>query len=429
MEDEDIDSRSEAVRDYLEQVPSGLTRWGSAVISSILLIAILLTWLIRYPTIVRTDLKLTTQLAPKPVVARIDGRLEKLLVTNNQLVSPGQLLGFLESAARHEEVLQLETELKKVHRLFDKGDFNSFDTLKLTPLESLGDVQASYQNFRQQFAQLYSLLGKGYYNVKTELLKRDIAELEEMNQHQKSQYQLYKRDASLAESEFAMNQKLFADKVIAKLDLDREESKMLAKKLPLRNIETSILNNKAQIRSKQNQMIDLEKQVLEQKEGFRQSINSLNSSISAWKNRYLLISPSPGKILFANNLQEKENVKVGTELFQVFETTSVYVGTLTIPQDNSGKIKIGQRVLIKFQSYPFEEYGMVEGKVSSPPQLSSQDNKLFFAFVELPNGLKTNHNKTLAYNYGMAASAEIITEDLRLFERIFYTIRKVFNPS
>lgn len=249
MEDGDIDNRSEAVRDYLEQVPSGLTRWGSAVISSILLIAILLTWLIRYPTVVRTDFKLTTQLAPKPVVARIDGRLEKLLVTNNQLVSPGQLLGFLESAARHEEVLQLETELKKVHRLFDKGDFNSFDTLKLTPLESLGDVQASYQNFRQQFAQLYSLLGKGYYNVKIELLKRDIAELEEMNQHQKSQYQLYKRDASLAESEFAMNQKLFADKVIAKLDLDKEESKMLAKKLPLRNIETSILNNKAQIRS------------------------------------------------------------------------------------------------------------------------------------------------------------------------------------
>jgi HlyD family secretion protein len=100
---------------------------------------------------------------------------------------------------------------------------------------------------------------------------------------------------------------------------------------------------------------------------------------------------------------------------------------LTIPQDNSGKIKIGQRVLIKFQSYPFEEYGMVEGKISSLPQLSTQDNKLFFAFVELPNGLKTNHNKQLTYNYGMTASAEIITEDLRLIERIFYTIRKVLQ--
>ena len=427
MEDEDIDIRSEAVRDYLEQVPGWLTRWGSAVISTILLIAISLTWLIHYPTLVRADLKLTTKIAPKPVVARTDGRLEKLLVNNHQIVSSGQLLGFLESAAHHEEVLHLEKELNVVRQLFEKSDFNSFDTLTLASLERLGDVQAAYQAFRQQFSQLNSLLGKKYYNKKIEFLQRDVLELETMNRHQKSQYQLYERDATLAESEFAMNQKLFKDKVIAKLDLDREESKMLAKKLPLKNIETSMLTNNAQIRSKEKEIIDLGKQVTEQKESFRQSINSLNSSISTWRNKYLLVSPMSGEILFFNNLQEKENVKVNTELFQVFETNSLYVGTLTTPQDGSGKVKIGQRVLIKFQSYPFEEYGMVEGKISSLPQLSTQDNRLFFAFVELPNGLKTNHKKQLTYNYGMTASAEIITEDLRLIERIFYTIRKVFN--
>lgn len=427
MEDEDIDNRSEAVRDYLEQVPSGLTRWGSLVISTILMIAILLTWLIRYPTLVRADFKLTTRVAPKPVVARTDGRLEKLLVTNHQIVSSGQLLGFLESAALHKEVLILEKELNIVRQLFENGDFKGLDTLRLASLEHLGDVQTSYQTFRQQFAQLNSMFGKKYYSTKIDFLKRDILELETMNHHQKSQYKLYERDAALAESEFVMNQKLFKDKVIAKLDLDREESKMLAKKLPLKNIETSILNNNAQMRSKEKEIIDLEKQALEQKETFRQSINSLNSSIATWRNRYLLISPTSGKILFANNLQEKENIKINTELFQVFETTSMYVGTLAIPQDNSGKIKIGQHVLIKFQSYPFEEYGIVEGNISSLPQLSTQDNRLFFAFVELPNGLNTNHNKLLTYNYGMTASAEIITEDLRLMERIFYTIRKIFN--
>lgn len=427
MKNEDIDIRSEAVRDYLEQMPNKLTRWGSAVISIILLIAISLTWFIRYPTLVRSDFKLTTQVAPKPVVARADGRLEKLLVANQQVVSEGQLLGFLESSAHHNEVLHLEAELNMIRQLFERGDFNTFDTLKFASLENLGDVQISYQAFRQQFAQLNSLLGKGYFNKKIEFLKQDILELETMNRHQKSQYQLYERDAALAESEFAVNQKLFNDRVIAKLDLDREESKMLAKKLPLKNIETSMLNNNALIRTKEEEIIDLERQVSEQKESFRQSINSLNSSISTWRNRYLLVSPTAGEILFSNNLQEKENVKVNTELFQVFETSSEYVGTLTIPQDNSGKIKVGQRVLIKFQSYPFEEYGMVEGNISSLPQLSTQDNKLFFAFVELPNGLKTNHNKLLTYNYGMTASAEIITEDLRLIERIFYTIRKIFN--
>lgn len=427
MEEEDIDNRSEAVRDYMEQVPSGLTRWGSAVISIILLIAISLTWLIRYPTLVRADFKLTTRIAPKPVVARTDGRLEKLWVTNHQIVSSGQLLGFLESTAHHGEVLQLEVEIEKVRQLYEMDDFNALEPLKLTSLEHLGDVQPSYQSFHQQFAQLNALLGKKYYYKRVELLKRDIAELETMNRHQRSQYKLYERDASLAEGEFAINQKLYNEKVIAKLDLEREESKMLAKKIPLKNIETSILNNNAQMRSKENLIIDLERQVTEQKESFRQSINSLSSSISAWRNRYLFVSPASGKILFANNLQEKENIKINMELFQIFETNSVYVGTLMIPQDNSGKIKVGQRVLIKFQSYPFEEYGMVEGRISSLPQLSTQDNKLFFAFVELPNGLKTSHNKSLTYNYGMTASAEIITEDLRLIERIFYTIRKMFN--
>jgi HlyD family secretion protein len=294
MEDEDIDNRSEAVRDYLEQVPSGLTRWGSLVISTILMIAILLTWLIRYPTLVRADFKLTTRVAPKPVVARTDGRLEKLLVTNHQIVSSGQLLGFLESAALHKEVLILEKELNIVRQLFENGDFKGLDTLRLASLEHLGDVQTSYQTFRQQFAQLNSMFGKKYYSTKIDFLKRDILELETMNHHQKSQYKLYERDAALAESEFVMNQKLFKDKVIAKLDLDREESKMLAKKLPLKNIETSILNNNAQMRSKEKEIIDLEKQALEQKETFRQSINSLNSSIATWRNRYLLISPTSG---------------------------------------------------------------------------------------------------------------------------------------
>ncbi|MFM8912768.1 MAG: HlyD family efflux transporter periplasmic adaptor subunit, partial [Flammeovirgaceae bacterium] len=211
--------------------------------------------------------------------------------------------------------------------------------------------------------------------------------------------------------------------------LNREESKLLAKKIPLKNIESSQLNNNAIIRSKEKEIIDLDRQVNEQTEAFTQSVNALRSAIATWKNRYVLQSPATGKVLFSSNLQEKQNVKLNSELFQVFEDSSKYVGLLTIPQGNSGKIKIGQRVLIKFQGYPYEEYGMVEGEVSSVPQLSIQDNRNFFAFVKLPNGLKTNHNKSLSYNYGMAASAEIVTEDLRLIERIFYSIRRIFNTN
>lgn len=426
MEEEDIDIRSEAVRDYLERIPNVLIQWGSTAIAAILLIVVLLTWLIHYPTLIRADFKLTTQIAPKPIVARVDGRLERILAANHQTVYHGQILAFLESTAYHGEVLQLEKELNVIRELIKKGNYASFDTLKLTPFEHLGDVQDSYQVFRQQLVQLNSLFGKGYYNKKIELLNRDISGLTTMNLYLKSQYEVYERDAILAENEFILNQKLFEDNVIAKLDLDREESKMLAKKHPPKNIKTSILNNEAQIRIKEKEIIDLDKQIFEQKESFKQSTNTLGSNISAWMNRYVLKAPASGKLLFSYNLQEKENVESNREMFQVFENSKIYVGTLIIPQENSGKIKIGQHVLIKFHSYPFEEYGIVEGRISSLPQISTEDNHLLFALTELPNGLKTNHNVTIAYNYGMTANAEIVTEDLRLIERIFYTIRKIF---
>ena len=97
---------------------------------------------------------------------------------------------------------------------------------------------------------------------------------------------------------------------------------------------------------------------------------------------------------------------------------------ISIPQTNFGKVKKGQRVLVKFQGYPFEEFGAVEGQVATIAQVPTADNQSFMAVVSLPNGLKTSSNKRIVYKTGMTASAEIITEDLRLIERIFYQLKR-----
>lgn len=47
--------------------------------------------------------------------------------------------------------------------------------------------------------------------------------------------------------------------------------------------------------------------------------------------------------------------------------------------------------------------------------------------VELPNGLKTSYNKELVFDKEMRGSAEIVTEDLRLIERVFYQFRELFK--
>jgi len=47
--------------------------------------------------------------------------------------------------------------------------------------------------------------------------------------------------------------------------------------------------------------------------------------------------------------------------------------------------------------------------------------------VALPNGLKTSYNKQITFQQEMKGSAEIVTEDLRLIERILYQFKSIFE--
>ena len=47
--------------------------------------------------------------------------------------------------------------------------------------------------------------------------------------------------------------------------------------------------------------------------------------------------------------------------------------------------------------------------------------------VALPNGLLTSYNKQIVFQQEMKGSAEIVTEDLRLIERILYQFKSIFE--
>ena len=57
-----------------------------------------------------------------------------------------------------------------------------------------------------------------------------------------------------------------------------------------------------------------------------------------------------------------------------------------MPQYNFGKLKPGQKVLLKFQAYPFQQYGSVAGKIDHIS--ASPSDSGYLAKVILPEGLK-----------------------------------------
>ena len=75
-------------------------------------------------------------------------------------------------------------------------------------------------------------------------------------------------------------------------------------------------------------------------------------------------------------------------------------------------------MLLKFPSYPFQEYGSVKGKIAFISNIPTDSG--YAAKVLLPQGLQTSYHKQVQFREGLQAQGEIITENMRLLQRFYY---------
>jgi HlyD family secretion protein len=85
----------------------------------------------------------------------------------------------------------------------------------------------------------------------------------------------------------------------------------------------------------------------------------------------------------------------------------------------------GQLVQLRFDAYPYAEFGIVNGKLDYITGFATDSG--FLAHIQLPNGLFTNQHKEILYRNGLKAEARIITKDMRLPERLFNNIRTLLE--
>lgn len=77
-------------------------------------------------------------------------------------------------------------------------------------------------------------------------------------------------------------------------------------------------------------------------------------------------------------------------------------------------------------NYPDREFGIIKGKIKSISLTPDKDGNLLID-VSLPNKLETSYHKKIAFQQETTGTADIITEDLRLIERLLYQFRDVFR--
>ncbi|MDL2313338.1 HlyD family secretion protein, partial [Bacteroidales bacterium OttesenSCG-928-B11] len=197
----------------------------------------------------------------------------------------------------------------------------------------------------------------------------------------------------------------------------------------------SIDNQRMSILQSEQAIFDLEQQFVEQRNNLQLSLSTaydqLLTQIKSWEQTYLLVSPCNGVATFTKYWKKNQNVNAGEVLVTVVpkEETQI-VGKILLPPQGAGKVREGQTVNVKFDSYPHMEYGMVRVQIrniSLVPIQVNEENKAYILEVLFPEKLQTNYGKELTFSQEMSGTAEIITEDLRLLDKFINPIKAVIK--
>ena len=288
--------RSEVMQEIVSDKPGFLIRWGNIFFLFILILIGIACWFIKYPDTVQATAKLTSINAPKPVLSLIDGKLIKLSITENQLVRRGQILGYIESTANHEEVLMLASNLDTVQVMLSSGRADQIEKYFSSTTTLLGELQTSYQIFLQAFLSFENYLSDGFYLKKRTMLLKDKNNLLKLYNNLNQQRELQEQDLALIQKTFDANESLKKDNVISDFDYRNEQSKLINKKLSLPQIKSAIISNESQQTEKEKEIMELENTIVQQQLVFQQALNTFKSQVDDWKKRrYTLIAPIGGK--------------------------------------------------------------------------------------------------------------------------------------
>jgi multidrug efflux pump subunit AcrA (membrane-fusion protein) len=411
--------RSDLVKEVLEAPPSWLVKWGSTWTLIVVLMILAISWFVEYPDLVKGAVQITSEDIAKPVNAKKDGLLEEIYAKEGQMVKKHQRIGRIESIADPSEIDKLKVYLLGIQNDVSKGGGS---TSTLSEFNNLGEIQQDFQSFAQVFTSKSNFDPAGVESEKISILNRDLAEIEEMDENLQKQISNYNNDYNLAKEEFANQQKLNKKGLISTNELRLAESKVITKKQQIDQIISTFNTNQLQKNQKRQEILSVRKGKVEQNSAFKQEINRLLQAIENWEKIHYLVASTDGKLIYLKNIQANQQLKNGENLFYILPNSAKAYGEMYVGQYNIGKIKVGQRVILKFDGYPYQEFGTMDAKIETISDIPI--DSVYKIKVSLPNNELKTFNKNVKIKVGMTASGEIVTEDLRLIEKLFYEIRK-----
>jgi hemolysin D len=349
--------------------------------------------------------------------ASIAGTITSIPVEEGQMVQAGQILVELDTALLRADLQEAQARLE--------GLQNRATQLELmrNQLEIANQSQLS-QNQAQQSAQLAQInqarqrlrASQSNADLASDRLRRDRIEVD--------RYQYLLGAGAVPEAEVAeilrtvdesqqRLQRAESDRQQAEYEIAEQQSNY---DHVVRTGELTLLENQQRIQDIDSQISDVWAEI----EQTQQQIQSLQVQLR----QHVLRAPTDGTIFHLSVQTPGKVLQPGQQVAQIAPDASDLIFRAHMPSSESGFLQIGMPVKLKFDAYPFQDYGVVSGQLRwiSPDsrQIEVDEGRIEAFSVEITLNQTYIESSTgpEMLKPGQTASAEVVVRQRRVIDYI-----------
>jgi hemolysin D len=456
---------SEITKESLDSLPQVWTR--GLLYLLVFIVSIVLPWSL----LSKVDETGTGRgrIEPKDKTVKLDaavgGTVAEIQVKEGETVKAGQTLLLLESELVKSELRQVQDKLE--------GQLNRLSQLKSSKNQLIVSLATQQQQNQSQQLEKQAQIDQAQQNINTLKNTYQFQKEERLSQLNQARQTLINSQTTnqLAESSLLSSQrevKRYSQlrqqgvipeiNLVDKQDIAKEKQKLYAQtqsdvqqaKLRLAeqqahaDIEQAKLRLGEQQRSYQTLTLSGQSAVLkiaEQQKSLDTDISSLKSDISQTKRqidslKFQLgqreIKASVNGILFQLPIQKPGSVvQVGTMVAEIAQDNSPLIIRAQMATTDSGFLRLGLPVKLKFDAYPFQDYGIISGELIkiSPNTIEIDTANGKVAAYNLEISLKKScipsANKCIPLRPGDTATAEVIVRQRRIIDFLLDPFKKL----
>ena len=413
--------RSEEVQDIIERMP---TRWCSlAAFIMFILVCVLtaLSFLISYPDTIDGEITITGVSAPVRLLSSADGKLHLIAPTNKQIAN-GAIIAYIENGATFKDIVSLKRSLKE-------------NKIILSNTLNLGELGNAYNSYVVAAQHWYHLSHSKRYETMRMSLEKHINASKSISEQLLQNLKIMAQVRKNIQEEFTRDSILAKQYIVTNSELSKSQNSYLNQIENESYLHNTLLEKEAEISNSQTEIakshIEEEEQVEEAYVDMMSKRNILQSELQLWEKKYLIKAPMDGRLDYLGFWRENVYVLAGTELFSVVPQRNNVIGEAFIPSVGAGKVRIGQNANVKLNDYPYDEFGLLKGRVKSISRVTNKTStkksvtETYRVQIIFPNGLTSNFGNTLHLNFDSKGTVEIVTKNKHLIERLFDNLKAI----